>query len=382
MISLPHAIVRFLGGVLGSRDLIFLKVYPKRENLGDLLLSQLLLKELRKYGVIRVNERALMPEARVAIGLLDGEVWGLERHVFELAILAISLARRLFGRRTYFFGSPGHAFSRAAAPAKAATFAERMRRFLSGRSGLRRCRLGISAGPLSEEAVARLRREAKLMYHFSVRETVSRDYLAVNGIANVGTIPDLAWLVPTSGGHGERDSLLFSFRDSILGSLDGFYGSSTNRNRLFSILEKVASAHPNRKVIVAYQVERDRDFCHQLAESLRSSRAEVKIVDRMLDLNSATALYARAEKVFSNRLHVLMLAFSQGALPIAVIDSLRHTKVRGVFELASLGHLVWDLDSTNPEEALARSLPIPGGHVPVFEANRSKVVEEIAKIFS
>jgi polysaccharide pyruvyl transferase WcaK-like protein len=55
-------------------------------------------------------------------------------------------------------------------------------------------------------------------------------------------------------------------------------------------------------------------------------------------------LYSQVSFVFSNRLHVLLFALANGAIPFAIIDIKKNTKITGLFEDAGLKSLIININ--------------------------------------
>src|SRR5262249_888424 len=157
------------------------------------------------------------------------------------------------------------------------------------------------------------------------RDSESLGYAKSIGVRRPEFFPDLAWLLPKAGTEAARgNDVVISFRESTnLTERSPWY-----RERLISTLDQVLAqllARTGRKLIVAHQVDYDRDFCRDLYRRYSSLYPSV-LVENKLDLRSMGDIYRRASWVVSNRLHVLLFGMLHGAAPLGVSDASKHRK--------------------------------------------------------
>jgi polysaccharide pyruvyl transferase WcaK-like protein len=112
--------------------------------------------------------------------------------------------------------------------------------------------------------------------------------------------------------------------------------------------EKIIAASPaESQHAVLSQVGRDSQGMRELHTHLcrRFGEWRVHYVEVESSLDTACQWYSKIERIYSNRLHALLLAASCGALPIAVLPSRRHVKVRALFDDLGLSSNVVDLEN-------------------------------------
>ena len=101
-------------------------------------------------------------------------------------------------------------------------------------------------------------------------------------------------------------------------------------------------------VDIIFQVEEDRLFAKVLAKSLKEYN--LNVLSQCIWYDNLDT-YSKYDYVFSNRLHVLLLAAKYGAIPLAMISKdLKEQKIQNIFNSISLGYLVRHIGFTNKEQ--------------------------------
>ena len=101
-------------------------------------------------------------------------------------------------------------------------------------------------------------------------------------------------------------------------------------------------------VDIIFQVEEDRLFAKVLAKSLKEYN--LNVLSQCIWYDNLDT-YSKYDYVFSNRLHVLLLAAKYGAIPLALISKdLKEQKIQNIFNSISLGYLVRHIGFTNKEQ--------------------------------
>ena len=102
------------------------------------------------------------------------------------------------------------------------------------------------------------------------------------------------------------------------------------KNNLFKSLDEIVGLvcqTLSYNLVISYQVDQDRDLCQELMQKYKNA-CKVFLIEERIDLQSAYNLYSGAYMVFSNRLHVLMLAMLSRALPVGVVrERARHRHI-------------------------------------------------------
>ncbi len=379
--------LRFFGKALRSKTaLIYVLVYPGDENLGDVLISRLLVEALEERGDVVVlgppSVRAHVLRRSTAIRL--SKVWGLS------SLLLLVMWRSLCGRETYQFRPPGHVFrGQKTFFGQVKTYAGAVYLRLLMAFGLRVCRVGTSVGPLGPSEFWLERHIYTKFHYYSVRDSFSLDYLQRAGIS-ARLFPDLAWLLSPDVEQPleTRSKIILSFRDSCYASRDGMYRKElwdalwTNIHSMCRYL----TGDLKKDLSIVYQVKEDKDFSDFIASKLQEEGFRVSGVHAASCEDDAALVYSQAYAVLSNRLHVLLLAYAHGALPVALIDRKVHFKIDSIFRDAGLESQIVDLAQDEPVsgedlKVLFSSCILDPGKNEKFREFRAQIQDELRAIF-
>jgi polysaccharide pyruvyl transferase WcaK-like protein len=340
---------KHLSTLLESSDhLIFCGAQTQYDNLGDLIINRILLGKLQTYGTIVVKDKDVPDWYYQRLGLSGSERVSQYQWKFNYLMFFAALRLRLSGskRAVYLVETPGHRYGTATVEQLKVSLLTLFHYVILWLAGVRICTFGVSIGPFSKSLELLEWCRSRILYFYSVRDSLSETYAEQIGIRRATRFPDLAWLLdvpdePTDFLLPQGDYVIFSFREqthNLVRSLD-------YQQNLYQTLDAIAELVCqtwSKKLVITYQVEMDQVFCRQLAERYESLHS-VQFVEERVDLDSMQRIYGGAFMVFSNRLHVLMLAMAFGAIPIAVIDKANHRKITGIFDDADLSNLMIDV---------------------------------------
>jgi hypothetical protein len=318
------------------RPEIFFSLATQFENLGDCLINQLLLEQLSESCRVVVLGRSAP----------DWLVRRLARHE------SIVLCRRpgeffaaLFdtlkqGRPAGLVFKPGHWVARPGvfqlgrlATLAALTASLRARRWQV-------FRLGVSLGDYSRAEAwlqGLLGRQHSL---YGLRDEASADLARSLGIIGSSYTPDLAFLLPlcshAPGPAGTR-RLSLSFRSRRWMAAD----TSTWPDLLNAM--QTTAREGGQRLTVIEQV----DFDHSLTDEIRQRTGAdvVRFVGSERGAQEVFRAHAETDILVGNRLHALIFAWAEGAIPLAVADGGEDRKIRGLFAELGLDELVLE-----PEE--------------------------------
>ncbi len=343
-----------------SPQFTFIRPYLKTQNLGDVLISRLMIEQIKLRSEVSIIPNNCL-ENLTQLGLTQNEVMpSLYYSRSSYVEYFVAALRRSVGLSTYVFLSPGHAFSKNLSEkhdSKKRSWLKLLRitakTYFIKALRLRYCRLGISVGPLNPTKQIYHKDFNKFCYHYSVRENESIDYLRQIGIKNAGLLPDLAWLLPQEISSG-KSSILLSFRTSLFGTEGNEYSSKYFNQICSTVLDlciqlRLKNEHL-RQIIITCQIQEDQEFSDTLYSTLetqfRQNGFEITLHPWIRTETEAIQIYSKAAFIISNRLHALLLAYSRGAYPIALIDKENHRKILGIFDLAGMSNHVIDLNET------------------------------------
>ena len=307
------------------------------KNLGDWLIAKVLLERLSAGEKIFCRQ-----SDRSSYGVSGLRQCGNLPGALHLRIFWEALKSLFNGHQLYYICPPGHSFS-----VRTTSRGVAQRLYLIATLafchclGVKICRFGISVGPLTAFDAAIERWMAKVMHFYSVRDSWSMNYVESIGITGCEMSRDLSLL---SGSHDseaniERDTIVYSFRESILGKASQGYDQDSLTGICRRAMDHFLDGDIDRHEIV-YQAVDDLGFCRKLKLALGDGAALREVI---MTWDSASSLYARTRFAVSNRLHVLLIGMEFGAVPIPVVDRERHTKVACFFEDAGLAELIFDI---------------------------------------
>ena len=73
----------------------------------------------------------------------------------------------------------------------------------------------------------------------------------------------------------------------------------------------------------------------------------VTLVDELVTLDNGNEYYGRAAMTFSNRLHVMLLAYKFGSPTVCITDVKHHRKIAGIFHDNSLDNVLVDINQND-----------------------------------
>ena len=204
--------------------------------------------------------------------------------------------------------------------------------------GFRVARLGHSFASTTICSRWAERGTAALVNHYGVRDRATMRRAASVGVSNVSWFADWSWHLPAPQllPFRERRRVVVSLRDNV----EGYRPVSVIARRTIDRVEQLVAAAAVTGLTELVIAEHDRHDARFLREVARRLRGEVLVVNP----GNIDRIYGDAALVISNRLHSLLFAVQHGAVPLALIDSSKHTKIMDNLEdLDLLGH-VMDLD--------------------------------------
>ncbi|WP_159094844.1 polysaccharide pyruvyl transferase family protein [Stenotrophomonas sp. ESTM1D_MKCIP4_1] len=258
--------------------------------------------------------------------------------------LALAL-RRMHGLRSYYSLIPGGINGEKSKGSYLSGTVYNLALQLMALLGIVTVQMGVSYDKLGVRHQKLLRGRARaLSYHF-VRDSQTDEYCRERGIKHSGVAPDLAFVMfPDTSKKSSGSRVAFSFRTDRGG-----------RPLIEKIGEMInASFAVDTQIVLVSQVARDTPGMLELQELLMSLGFKCDFEDVTDSLNAASKVYSTCSLIYSNRLHALLLAASNGAAPCPVISAQVDRKISGIF--LDVGDCISiELDSWN-----GTPLPRPG----------------------
>ena len=374
--------------MIRSGYLIYYSCKTQFENAGDLLINKLLISELRKYGQIIINNKKIPTWFSDELELLKSEYASNKKNpslldtIINLMITFNFLTKK---RKVYFVLAPGHFFSGE----KQQSIIRRVLRiagyyclkFLN----VKICRFGSSLGPFSNLDLLTNKLISKSMLINYIREEYSYQYAVKNKISNIKRSPDLAFLLeekkmfPATEFDTYKKYIIISFREGVI--------KTQLRHRFLddaiNVIVKYFTEIKKIQVVFTYQVELDKKYMEFLSDKYKKI-TNVYFINSRLHLQETFAIYGNAEFVFSNRLHVLLIAMSQNVIGVPIIDRKSHVKISGIYESMKKDNLIIDLDCFKNVDEIIKITQLKKNDnsiKQIFQYNNNLLKKDISSIF-
>lgn len=331
------------------KNLIFYKTTADFDNTGEVLIYKSLLQFLRLYGDVIINDDvSIQPLFLNRIGVADNERISRRTRLPFIVYILLSGVRSCFSnRRVYFVTGVGeHALKGMKSVVRnivAFAFTALLRL-----CGVKVVRIGMSIrfGGRLEQISEKLLSFA--FNHYYVRDSISFTYCHNAGIDKCRLAPDLSWgyKIPTQMSNNEWDgnrTLVFSFRDFCESDMDNVVYKEKLTAKLIAIVPILARKY---KILFTHQCNEDFVYMKYLYERL-SVTDNVKIVDELITLDNGYEYYGQAVMTFSNRLHVMLLAYKFGSPTVCITDVKKHRKISGIFHDNSLDNVLVDINQSS-----------------------------------
>lgn len=335
-------------------------IYPSRikdSNIGDTLINVLLIREISKYAIV----------------YLDGPNFNIEyysklNNEFKSNIKVVSGISLFFGKPvirwfnflnklnniSFVFDPPGH-YSQGNNFFKFVlkTFKYSIRVFFLKLMGIHCLRIGITLGPYSGFGWNFQMPMFKMYSNIAIRDLSNFQFVCNKGVPNVSFVDDLAFLLQpklfSEFSINEKiysESIILSFRTSVEGNnLDFSYINQIIHS--LALLIKNLSNYKSFKFLIVYQVKEDYNFIPFLEKLMISLNLNYEIIQNQLNLKTAIDYYSKSNLVFTNRLHVSLLALLCDTNTIVVTDRKRHHKISNLFDDWKLNDMVYDISVEN-----------------------------------
>jgi len=299
---------------------IFFSAYTCKGNTGDVLINKIQIEEYARYGEVYVDCTG-MPENFYNI-IFDTNNTNIKDFVKTYGINYRSKnmlqALRLMQKEgfTHFTKSPGpYAYVKFPFKKFLLRLIGAYGYWMAHKMGMKVIALGIDLNYSNEPIwLQRLNNQYFSIYNILGIRSKNNVAQLSRSLTNVQYVPDMAFLyplpsIPPINKNRKRIALSFRKVDDIV--------------KLTGILNNICEFFTEKDygVEIVYQVEEDMAFCKELSQVLQKYKVHFRpqiINYYQLDIYSQYAF------VFSNRLHVGLMAAIYGAIPYAIIS--HHSK--------------------------------------------------------
>lgn len=308
-------------------------------NLGDSIIARELLNILKKMGELIIDDRG-SPDFHIDIlnvnksNLVTSGSTGFKRSMILTALKSLLTSNQVF-----LVLKPGHIFGGGS---KMREIAYVSFLILLTLLKVKVIRVGVSLGPFSNTGLFFEKIKSFFMHFHSAREDISIEYMKSNGISKLKYFPDLAlFLTNQFESKIKKFDFCLSFRTGTISDNDEAYVKALEEKIGKS---KFISSENLSSCFVA-QVDRDKKYVAYLKKNIRPDAQLFTYDNTLSSAVDIFKIYGKVRFCISNRLHVLLFAASQGALPIPLINKLEHTKITGIFKKVGLETLIFDVGS-------------------------------------
>lgn len=339
------------------KNKIFLWPKTQYENYGDLVINKILIDELRKHGHLHVSSKDIPLEFFKGLDVKENEKISVSGLKLVVRMIYLSLFKK---ENIYFFTKPGDWYQNDNIKSILNLTLQTLVYALLFLSGVKICKFGGSIGKFGK--ITGKLESIKHEFYFLDMLRDSNSFISAKklGFNNISQSTDLAFIlecVENNRKHEDRNCLGYSFRKFTISS------QNCKTKKIVSDLKEEYSLEP------FYQVTRDLEFISEICNDETVSNVE------------EISYYQKYDVVVSNRLHVLLFAMSQGAIPIPVLSN-DNNKIRYIFKDMGFEDFVYDIDSeVHIQEHIKWVLSRESTLFSEFRANGVKASKDIAKLF-
>lgn len=324
---------------------IFYSAYTCKGNLGDLVINKMQIEEYSRYGEVYVDFTGMPDDFR---NIILGK--GLSNVKDFVAVYGKSYRGKEFLHIIKFLRSEGFThFTKS--PGPYAVLSLPLKRFVvrlmgavgyiyAHRLGMKVFALGVDLDYSKQPRWLQwINRKYFSHYDLLGLRSLKNENLLKNDLKNVVYVPDMAFLYqPQKETLIERKRIALSFRR--------IKDKTALLEELNDLLPAITEAEYS--VDVLYQVKEDKIFAEELQKELKGYK--INVVPKCIYYDDLT-IYSNYDFVFSNRLHVLLLAAKYGAIPFALIsNNVKEQKIANIFSSIGMDDLLGYIEDTNGKQ--------------------------------
>lgn len=331
--------------------MIFYWCSGQDDNIGDVILRRRMLRSLQNAGDVRVYVGSASPEFIEGLGLrprdsvITNYVW------FVLTAMVCSV------RRNWKFAfNPGEIKCNRRQSLMHAALIPMM--LLANIRGRRCIRIGVGVHGHQSRWGLLIKATVDLAKVNIWRDVESRERFRRGTVA-----PDWAFdeqgMSADSGSKGVARNLLGISVRSDGGDISASW---------IAAVQKLVATH-NLEPVVVVQVRRDADRAYEISRLFDCKIIEWNEQSHVEQEDRLRSVYRECAAVISDRLHVLVMAMTEGSVPIGLMEH-PDSKIRQHFDAAGFDRLSWDVRGWTPEQTVNIGAAVID--------NRSALMEQLA----
>lgn len=333
-----------------KENIIFYKTTADFNNTGEVLIYRSLLELLRIQGKVILNDsQKIQPLFLSRIGIKDEERLSNNTSLSFVAAMIFFALKSLFSSTKINFvtGVGEHVVSgyRDILKNIVSFFFLLILRILN----VKVIRIGMSMRFSGKIEACSERLLASTFNYYYVRDSLSLQNCQHAGISKCRLSPDLSWAyIVDNLPITTKKYITFSFRSFVLRENESEYAARLIEI-IVAMIASILRKNSEQQILFTYQVNKDLPFMKKLYEACLEYHNNITLIAELITLDNAQEYYGKSSLVFSNRLHILLLAYKYGALPIGLTDIAKHIKIKGIFEDARLANHLIDINQTFSE---------------------------------
>lgn len=336
-------------------NVFFYQTKTQFNNTGDALINNALIQTLRNYGKLYINCSVDTPNDFLKELCIRKDEAICCKNNKDFAIYIFRYVLRNRRDKIYIVSGLGDMYGGG--------FKKVSRNIMSScvlpvycLLGVNNIRIGRSFGSLTKAMqFSEWLRSIFIKYYF-VRDMVSLQNCKDMHINKVQLCPDMSWLYDFKMNRSENTSntIMINMKCSTHDKIDPAYMEAIIL-KCEQFIELVGQTTESRvSVIIAYQVKEDYEFSEFIYNKIKD-KYYTTFVREQLNLSDLEKIYRQCGYHLSNRMHSLLSGYKYGSLPVAIIDTKTHFKIKATFDDCKLQRLVIDVFDN---ESIARMLDV------------------------
>ncbi|MGA4689316.1 hypothetical protein ACPCXD_03500 [Rhodococcus sp. AB351] len=328
--------------------MIFYWCSGQEDNIGDVILRRRMLRSLQSADECRVYVGRASPNFIRALGLQDRDV------VYSnfLAFVLIAMLNCL--RKDWKFAfNPGEIKCNRRQSLMHAALIPMM--LISNTRGRRCIRIGVGIHEYSSRWEVFVKATVRLAGVNVWRDAESRARFDSGTVAPDWAFDEHGLSSPDATGEDPRGMLGVSLRSD---------GSAATETWLTAVrtLAQMSGLEP----VVLVQVQRDSERSHEMAARLGCEVLDWTDANHSEQEARLREAYRTCAGVISDRLHVLVMAMTEGAVPLGLMEHVDN-KVHKHFDAAGIDRISWDVRSWASEQIAERGSKVLGQRDGLFK---------------
>lgn len=306
---------------------IYYYAYTNKGNLGDLLITKYQIEEYAKYGEVFVDCHGMPSDfCHIIFDTTSPNIKNFE-HEYGLYYRSINILKviQILNHQgfTHFCDSPGPRVPLRWPLHRMVMKLVRLsipNLFLSKK--IKRFSLGVDLCFNQHDIFARLNKWNFAKNDVMGVRSIPNSEALQDVFHNVIYVPDMAFLYPkfeSSSYDSKRNRIAMSFK------------KVKDYSKLVKNMQNIGKIADSQRldIDILYQVDEDEHFCKQLYHDINCQN--IHFLEKPIDFYSLE-VYQKYDIVISNRLHVLLMAAMNGAIPYGLISHDRlENKIKDLF---------------------------------------------------